>query len=59
MGIGFSKYCNVIVEVIEEVKVECYLNCIFIDDVVFSDFDLSFVDFDSFSLDDFMFGMYN
>jgi DNA-directed RNA polymerase subunit beta' len=47
------------VEATEEAKAERYPNRIFADDSVFSESDLSFVDFDSFSSDDFTPGTYN
>jgi len=58
-GTGLSKYRNVSVEATEEAKAERYPNRIFTDDSVFSESDLSFVDFDSFSSDDFQPGTYN
>jgi DNA-directed RNA polymerase subunit beta' len=58
-GTGLSKYRNVTVEATEEAKAERYPNRIFTDDSVFSESDLSFVDFDSFSSDDFTPGNYN
>ncbi|HWM33320.1 MAG TPA: DNA-directed RNA polymerase subunit beta', partial [Pseudolysinimonas sp.] len=58
-GTGLSKYRNVSVEATEEAKAERYPNRIFTDDSVFSESDLSFVDFDSFSSDDFTPGTYN
>jgi DNA-directed RNA polymerase subunit beta' len=58
-GTGLSKYRNVSVEATEEAKAERYPNRIFTDDSVFSEADLSFVDFDSFSSDDFSPGTYN
>jgi DNA-directed RNA polymerase subunit beta' len=58
-GTGLSKYRNVTVEATEEAKAERYPNRIFTDDSVFSESDLSFVDFDSFSSDDFTPGTYN
>ena len=58
-GTGLSKYRNVSVEATEEAKAERYPNRIFTDDSVFSEGDLSFVDFDSFSSDDFSPGTYN
>jgi DNA-directed RNA polymerase subunit beta' len=58
-GTGLSKYRNVSVEATEEAKAERYPNRIFADDSVFSESDLSFVDFDSFSSDDFTPGTYN
>ncbi len=58
-GTGLQKYRNVSVEATEEAKAERYPNRIFTDDSVFSESDLSFVDFDSFSSDDFTPGTYN
>jgi len=58
-GTGLSKYRNVKVEPTEEAKAERYPNRIFSDDAVFSEGDLSFVDFDSFSSDDFQPGTYS
>ncbi|HET6302964.1 DNA-directed RNA polymerase subunit beta' [Microbacterium sp.] len=57
-GTGLAKYRNVIVEATEEAKSERYPNRIFASDGAFSDADLSYVDFDSFSTDDFS-GNYN
>lgn len=59
VGIGFLKYCDVMVEVIEEVKSECYLNWIFVFDGVYVDGDFGYVDFDVFLMDDIIFGIYN
>ena len=58
-GTGLPKYRDVSVEATEEAKAERYPNRIFTDDSVFSESDLSFVDFDSFSSDDFTPGTYN
>ncbi len=58
-GTGLSKYRNVSVDATEEAKAERYPNRIFADDSAFSEADLSFVDFDSFSSDDFQPGTYN
>ncbi|MFC5502757.1 DNA-directed RNA polymerase subunit beta' [Lysinimonas soli] len=58
-GTGLTKYRNVTVEATEEAKAERYPNRIFTDDSVFSESDLSFVDFDSFSSDDFTPGTYS
>jgi DNA-directed RNA polymerase subunit beta' len=58
-GTGLPKYRNVSVEATEEAKAERYPNRIFTDDSVFSEADLSFVDFDSFSSDDYTPGTYN
>jgi DNA-directed RNA polymerase subunit beta' len=52
-GTGLAKYREVKVEPTEEAKAERYPNRIFGDESVFSESDLSFVDFDSFSSDDF------
>jgi len=57
-GTGLGKYRNVTVEATEEAKAERYPNRIFSEDAVFSEGDLSFVDFDSFSSDDFTPGNY-
>jgi DNA-directed RNA polymerase subunit beta' len=58
-GTGLQKYRNVSVEATEEAKAERYPNRIFADDASFNEADLSFVDFDSFSSDDFTPGTYN
>jgi DNA-directed RNA polymerase subunit beta' len=58
-GTGLGKYRNVVVEPTEEAKAERYPNRIFADDGVFTESDLSFVDFDSFSSDDFTPGNYS
>jgi DNA-directed RNA polymerase subunit beta' len=58
-GTGLSKYRNVTVEATEEAKSERYPNRIFASDGAYSDSDLSYVDFDSFSTDDFTPGTYN
>src|SRR5690554_3598826 len=58
-GTGLAKYRNVSVEATEEAKAERYPNRIFTDEGGFSEADLSFVDFDSFSSDDFTPGTYN
>ncbi|MDP4334126.1 DNA-directed RNA polymerase subunit beta' [Curtobacterium sp. A7_M15] len=58
-GTGLSRYRDVDVNATEEAKAERYPNRIFADDSSFSDADLSFVDFDSFSSDDFTPGTYN
>src|SRR6187431_1772020 len=57
-GTGLAKYRNVIVEATEEAKSERYPNRIFASDGAYSDADLGYVDFDSFSTDDFS-GNYN
>ena len=54
-----ASYRNVSVEATEEAKAERYPNRIFTDDSAFSESDLSFVDFDSFSSDDYTPGTYN
>jgi len=58
-GTGLGRYRNVTVEATEEAKAERYPNRIFTDDAVFNENDLSFVDFDSFSSDDYTPGTYN
>ncbi|HWH96832.1 MAG TPA: DNA-directed RNA polymerase subunit beta', partial [Pseudolysinimonas sp.] len=58
-GTGVPRYRNVTVEATEEAKAERYPNRIFTDDSTFTEGDLSFVDFDSFSSDDFSPGTYN
>ncbi|HEV7950848.1 MAG TPA: DNA-directed RNA polymerase subunit beta' [Glaciihabitans sp.] len=58
-GTGLPKYRDVSVEATEEAKAERYPNRIFTDESVFSESDLSFVDFDSFSSDDYTPGTYN
>ncbi|QTX05511.1 DNA-directed RNA polymerase subunit beta' [Agromyces archimandritae] len=58
-GTGLAKYRNVSVEATEEAKAERYPNRIFADDSSFTEGDLSFVDFDSFSSDDFTPGNYS
>jgi DNA-directed RNA polymerase subunit beta' len=58
-GTGLPKYRDVSVEATEEAKSERYPNRIFTDESVFNESDLSFVDFDSFSSDDFTPGTYN
>ncbi|MCU1639701.1 MAG: rpoC [Microbacteriaceae bacterium] len=58
-GTGLPKYRNVTVEATEEAKAERYPNRIFTDESVFSESDLSFVDFESFSSDDYTPGTYN
>ena len=52
-GTGLSRYRDVSVEATEEAKAERYPNRVFTDDASFNEADLSFVDFDSFSSDDF------
>ena len=58
-GTGLPRYRNVSVEATEEAKAERYPNRIFADESVFNESDLSFVDFDSFSSDDYTPGTYN
>ncbi|MBD8583252.1 MULTISPECIES: DNA-directed RNA polymerase subunit beta' [unclassified Frigoribacterium] len=58
-GTGLSRYRDVSVEATEEAKAERYPNRVFTDDASFTEADLSFVDFDSFSSDDFTPGTYN
>lgn len=58
-GTGLPRYRDVSVEATDEAKAERYPNRIFADDGVFSESDLSFVDFDSFSSDDYTPGTYN
>ena len=58
-GTGLPRYRDVSVEATDEAKAERYPNRIFTDDASFSEADLSFVDFDSFSSDDYTPGTYN
>jgi DNA-directed RNA polymerase subunit beta' len=58
-GTGLPRYRDVSVEATEEAKAERYPNRIFTDDAAYSESDLSFVDFDTFSTDDFTPGTYN
>ncbi|MGV8886050.1 MAG: DNA-directed RNA polymerase subunit beta' [Microbacteriaceae bacterium] len=58
-GTGLARYRDVSVEATEEAKAERYPNRIFTDDSAFSESDLSFVDFDTFSSDDYTPGTYN
>ncbi len=58
-GTGLPSYRNVTVEATEEAKAERYPNRIFTDEASFSESDLSFVDFDTFSSDDFAPGTYS
>ena len=58
-GTGLARYRDVSVEATEEAKAERYPNRIFTDDAAFTEADLSFVDFDAFSTDDFKPGTYN
>jgi DNA-directed RNA polymerase subunit beta' len=52
-------YRDISVEATEEAKAERYPNRIYSDDASFSEADLSFVDFDTFSSDDFAPGTYS
>ena len=52
-GTGLAKYRLASVEATEEAKAERYPNRIFGDDSLYSEADLSFVDFDTFTSDDF------
>jgi DNA-directed RNA polymerase subunit beta' len=58
-GTGLPRYRDVSVEATDEAKAERYPNRIFADDGAFTESDLSFVDFDSFSTDDYTPGTYN
>jgi len=58
-GTGLPRYRDISVDATEEAKAERYPNRIFTDDAVFSESDLSFVDFDTFSSDDYTPGTYN
>jgi DNA-directed RNA polymerase subunit beta' len=58
-GTGLPRYRDVSVDATDEAKAERYPNRIFTDDAVFSESDLSFVDFDTFSSDDYTPGTYN
>jgi DNA-directed RNA polymerase subunit beta' len=58
-GTGLAKYRDVRVEATEEAKAERYPNRIFADDSVFNESDLSFVDFDSFTSDEYGSGSYS
>ncbi len=58
-GTGLAKYRDVTVEATDEAKSERYPNRIFASDGAYSGDDLSYVDFDSFSTDDFTPGTYN
>jgi DNA-directed RNA polymerase subunit beta' len=58
-GTGLARYRDVTVEPTEEAKAERYPLRSFGDDSMFNDADLSFVDFDSFSSDDYSPGTYN
>ncbi|MGZ0711791.1 DNA-directed RNA polymerase subunit beta' (plasmid) [Coraliomargarita sp. W4R53] len=52
-GTGLTKYRNVTVEATEEAKSERYPHRIFASDGAYTDADLSYVDFDSFTTDEF------
>uniref|UniRef100_UPI0035C95120 DNA-directed RNA polymerase subunit beta' n=1 Tax=uncultured Amnibacterium sp. TaxID=1631851 RepID=UPI0035C95120 len=58
-GTGLPRYRDVVVAPTEEAKAERYPLRSFGDDSMFNDADLSFVDFDSFSSDDYSPGTYN
>ena len=58
-GTGLARYRDVTVEATEEAKSERYPNRIFSDDFGVSEADLSFVDFDSFTSDEFGSGNYS
>ena len=58
-GTGLPRYRDVSVDATDEAKTERYPNRIFTDESVFSESDLSFVDFDSFSSDEYKPGTYN
>jgi DNA-directed RNA polymerase subunit beta' len=58
-GTGLPRYRDISVDATEEAKSERYPNRIFADDGVFTESDLSFVDFDTFSSDDYTPGTYN
>ncbi|MDM4761541.1 DNA-directed RNA polymerase subunit beta' [Galbitalea sp. SE-J8] len=58
-GTGLSHYRDIAVDATEEAKAERYPNRIFTDDGAFSESDLSFVDFDTFSSDDYSGGSYS
>jgi DNA-directed RNA polymerase subunit beta' len=58
-GTGLPVYRDISVEATEEAKAERYPNRIYSDDASFSEADLSFVDFDTFSSDDFAPGTYS
>ena len=58
-GTGLPRYRDVSVDATDEAKADRYPNRIFTDDAVFSESDLSFVDFDTFSSDDYTPGTYN
>ena len=58
-GTGLPRYRNVSVEATAEAKAERYPNRIFTDDSGFSEADLSFVDFETFTADEATPGTYN
>ncbi|GAB3618090.1 DNA-directed RNA polymerase subunit beta' [Okibacterium endophyticum] len=58
-GTGLARYRNVTVDATEEAKAERYPNRIFASDGTFDENDLGFVDFDTFSSDDYTPGTYN
>ncbi len=58
-GTGLPIYRNISVEATEEAKAERYPNRIYSDESTFTESDLSFVDFDTFSSDDFTPGTYS
>ena len=58
-GTGLGRYRNVEVAATEEAKAERYPNRMFAESGDFSDGELSFVDFESFSSDDYTPGTYN
>jgi DNA-directed RNA polymerase subunit beta' len=58
-GTGLARYRDVSVDATEEAKAERYPSRIFTDDAAFTEADLSFVDFDTFSSDEYKPGTYN
>jgi DNA-directed RNA polymerase subunit beta' len=58
-GTGLPVYRNISVDATEEAKAERYPNRIYSDESNFTESDLSFVDFDTFSSDDFTPGTYS
>ena len=58
-GTGLPRYRDVSVDATEEAKAERYPSRIFTDDAAFTEADLSFVDFDTFSSDEYKPGTYN
>jgi DNA-directed RNA polymerase subunit beta' len=58
-GTGLPRYRDVSVEATEEAKAERYPNRIFTDDSSFTEADLSFIDIDSFTSDDYTPGTYS